>query len=344
MGEIMLTPALATIVKLLWVSLLAFGVDASELSPKYSPLVNRIEGVVYDPNRMPVEHAYVELLNDVDSVLSRTRTNAVGRFSFLGMPPGRFNIKVLPLGTNLMEQTQEVQIVNATKTSNDTAYIDIYLRYDKRNSREANETSREVIFAQEVPAAAKKLYQEGVSEFGKNPGKGLAKLEEAIHIFPQYFEALNWLGKAYVSLRDYEKAYPYLLKAIDVNSHSYSTYYSLGFAFYQLKQYPAALEAARATTVLVPDSIDAQLLFGTLLRITGKYLDAERALLKANALAKTLNAEAHWQLSLLYNRLDRTQDTISELEIYLKLEPDNPEKAKIQAMITKLKASANKKK
>jgi tetratricopeptide (TPR) repeat protein len=331
---------------LILVSLLSFSAlfssspNAFSMSPAF---INRIDGIVYDPRRNPVENVYVELLNDVDSVISRTKTNAVGRFSFVGMPPGRFIVRVLPLGTNFAQQTQEVQLISTGRTRKDSAYIDIYLRYDKRGAAETNETSREVVFVQEVPAAAKKLYQEGVSDFGKDPEKGLAKLEEALRIFPEYFDALNWLGKTYIAQKNYEKAYPYLMKAVDVNSRSYSTYYSLGFAFYQLKQYPAALAAARATTVLAPDSMDAQLLYGTLLRITGNYDDAEKALVKANALGKKMNGEVHWQLALLYNRLNRNQETVNELETYLKLVPGTPDKGKIQEMILKLKASANKK-
>lgn len=338
----MFTPTFALPIKLLCLSFLAWMANTPDALTTNSVAVNRIEGVVYDPNRMPVEKVFVELLNDVESVIGRTRTNAVGRFSFLGMPPGRFIIKVLPLGTNMMEQTQEVQIANATRTSNDTAYIDIYLRYEKRSGGE-NEVTREVLFVQDVPDAAKKLYQEGVSELAKNPEKGMAKLEEALHIFPQYFDALNWMGRAYISQKNYEKAYPYLLRAIDVNNRNYSTYYSLGFAFYQLKQYPAALEAARATTLLAADSADAQLLYGTLLRIQGEYSDAEKILLKSNTLAKGTNGEVHWQLALLYNRLNRTQDTIDQLQVYLKLVPDTPDKAKIQEMIAKLKASTARK-
>src|SRR6185503_8000651 len=134
----------------------------------------------------------------------------------------------------------------------------------------------------------------------------------------------------------------HLLRAVDSNPRSSSSYYSLAYAFYQMKQYPAALEAARATILLLPTSANAQLLYGTILRITGSFTEAEKTLLQANTLAKKSNAETHWQLALLYNRLNRTQDTIDELETFLKLVPDSPDKKKIRDMIAKLKSSANK--
>src|SRR6476660_1174221 len=85
-------------------------------------LLNRIEGQVYDPNHRPVQNLYVELLNDVDSVIQRTKTNASGRFTFSGVPPGRLKVRVLTFGTNLMEQTQEVEILQ-TRNNNDVDYL-----------------------------------------------------------------------------------------------------------------------------------------------------------------------------------------------------------------------------
>src|SRR6185295_19136616 len=164
-----------------------------------------------------------------------------------------------------------------------------------------------VVFVQDIPVAARTSYLKGVAEVARDEEKGLAEIEEALKIFPNYFDALHWLGKEYIARKQYEKGYPYLLRAIDINPRSSSTYYSLGYAFYQLKQYPAALEAAKATALLVPASVDAQLLYGTILRITGSYAEAEKTLLQANSLAKKMNGEVHWQLSLLYNRLNRNQ-------------------------------------
>jgi tetratricopeptide (TPR) repeat protein len=194
-----------------------------------------------------------------------------------------------------MEQTQEV-IVTQTRNNNDRNYVDITLRYQKRNRSPEPDVTTGVIFVQDVPAAAKTAYLLGVDDFAKQPEKGLEEVEAALKIFPDYFDALDWLGKEYISRKQYEKGYPYLLKAIDVNPRSASSFYSLGYAFYQMKQYPAALEAAKATTTLVPGSIDSQLLYGTVLRITGSYTEAETVLLKANSLAKKMNAQVHWQL------------------------------------------------
>lgn len=313
----------------------------SNIFSKSLRLVNRIEGQVFNPEHLPVQNMYVELVNEVDSVIAQTKTNSSGRFTFTGMPGGRYLIKVLPLGTKFKEQTVEVYVQNPTIGASDFVYTDVYLTYDKRQDS-STETSPEAIFVQEIPPAAKKLYEDGAGDLRKNRQEGFIKIEQALEIFPTYFDALSLLGEKYVALNNYEKAYPYLIKAIDVNPRSSISFFRLGFAFFQIKQYAAALEAAKAATILVPDSIDALLLYGTTLRVNEKYEDAEKVLRKADSLAKGKNAEVHWQLALIYNRLNRNQDAIAELETFLKIEPKSPDKNKILDLIAKLKTAGNK--
>jgi Carboxypeptidase regulatory-like domain/Tetratricopeptide repeat len=325
----------------LWI-LIAVFYTTSAFAANSIFFANRIEGRVYNPQRIPVENVYVELRNEVESPIAQTKTDASGRFTFVGMPGGRYTVKVLPLRTNFMEQTQEVYITSTRPNSSDTAYVDIYLTYDKRSRESTTQKSPQVIFVQEIPPAAKKLYEAGVDDLSKKQDKGFAELEEALKISPDYFDALSLLGKEYVLRKNYEKAYPYLLKAIDINPRSYSSFFRLGYAFYQLKQYTAALKAANAAVILAPDSADAQQLCGTILRINENFAEAEKTLLKANSLSQGKNSETHFQLALLYNRLNRNPAAINELEIYLKLEPESPDKIKIQRLIAKLKAAETK--
>src|SRR6266545_4719078 len=143
-------------------SLFVLFVNPLDVSPKSSNFVNRIEGQVYDPNHRPVENVYVELLNEVDSVIQRTKTNASGRFSFIGVPPGRLVVRVVTFGTNFMEQTQEVVIVQ-TRNNNDVDYVDITLRYETRSRGPQSDLPPGVIFVQDIPPAARTSYLKGVA-------------------------------------------------------------------------------------------------------------------------------------------------------------------------------------
>ena len=69
-----------------------------------------VSGFVFDPQRRPVAQVPVELINDVNGVIQRMRTDGSGRFLFRGVSQGRFQVRVLPLGTNYEEQTQEIEI------------------------------------------------------------------------------------------------------------------------------------------------------------------------------------------------------------------------------------------
>lgn len=304
--------------------------------PKSSALINKIEGTVYDEHRNPVYNAYVELYNSVNSLNGHTRTTTQGRFSFMGIGPGNYVIRVRPYGTNLMEESKEIEINNQASRS-DLVIVEFRLRIDKRITNLVPEAPSEAIFVQDISDNAKKLYQTGISKLDNKNIQGLKDLEAAIDISPDYFDARSRLGREYVSRKEFEKGYPHLLRAIDVNQRCVTCYYSLSYAFYQLKQYPAAVKAGLAAAVLDQSSVDIHLLLGTVLRLNGDDKTAEKALLKAKNLSKKPNSEIHWQLSLLYNKMKRNQDAANELETFLKIVPDAPNKEKIQELIAKLR-------
>lgn len=309
--------------------------------PSPAAFINRIEGQVYGPDRRPVENARVELLNEVESSVASSKTDSSGRFTFVGMVSGRYNVHVMAFATNYAEQTQEVIITNARPLGSDIAFVQFYLTIDQRARPTVRDTATDLLFVQEIPPEAKKLFQDGADDLKslRTPG-GLARIENALKVFPNYFDALNLIAKHYVIQKEYTMAYPYLLRAIDVNSRNFSCYFRLAFSFYQMRQYPAALEASRAAVVLSPGSADAMSLYGTLLRIQGKYPESEKALLKANSLFEGKNADTHMQLAYLYNRLNNNGKAVDELRLYLKLNPAASDKAAVEELINKLQHSS----
>jgi len=307
---------------------------------------NSINGHVYDARtRALVPDLYVELQDQLGITLSRGKTDSAGRFFFGGLRSGEFNVKVITFGTNYLETIQSVRLISfptgSGRLSSDVAYVDVYLRLDPRRVNTGSGGAATVIFAQEVPEEARKLYKKGAGELDDKKDEGLESLKKAVEIFPTYYDALDRLGSEYVLRKQYEEAAKYLVRAIDVNRRSYSSYYALGVASYNLKNLPAAIEALSAATTINPQSVNAQIFYGMVLRIDGSYEKAEKALLHAKNLAKAAPvAEIHWQLALLYEKTARYKQAADELESYLKVEPKAANAEQIKKLIESLRAKA----
>lgn len=320
----------------------AFEANAGTVRPRAESgaLINSISGTVWDPNGSPVPDLYVELMNDLFSSLARQRTTSTGQFNFVGVSSGSFKVKVITTGTNFMEQTQDVQVINLTQGSSDAVYVDFRLRYDPRRFTIGSDGAAENIFVQEgIPDEAQKLYKRGIALLDRKDESGLAELESAIRLFPNYFDANYRLGREYVDRKEFQKALDYLIRAIDVNQRSFDSYYALGFSCFQLGKIEAATVAARAATVLRPTSVNALLLYGTVLRLGGDYAQAEKTLAQAKKNAKDPVAQIHWQLALVLNKLNRNKEAADELEVFLKLQPNAPDRKQIEETIAKLRGS-----
>ena len=293
---------------------------------------------MWSPDRRPVRDLYVELQNENYFAIARARTDAAGRFAFRGFSSGRYFIKVLTIGTNYVEHTESVEVGNFGRSGSESVYLEINLRLDKRKVDSGVGEITDVVFVQEVPDEARKLYKKGLKNLQDKNDLGFNELEAALKILPTYFDALNVIGREYVARREFQKSLPYLIKAIEVNQRSFSSFYALAYACYQLNHKMEALEAARGATLLQPASLSAQLLYGTLLRLDRSYEKAEEKLLEAKKLSKEKPvSEVHWQLALLYNKLGRSGEAADELESYLRIQPDARDKKEIQALITKLR-------
>lgn len=291
---------------------------------------NSITGYVYDDRRNPLPDLQVELLNDVDSVIQRTRTNNSGLYGFRRLTTGAFQIRVQTYGTTYVGQTQRV-VLEQTR-----AFEQVDFALTKRSTTSATAVGR-VIFVQEVPEDAKKHFERGSELLEKQHKEAIASLEKAVEIFPEYFEALQLLGNEYVKQQEYERAIPLLTKAAEVNRQAHQSLYSLSVAQYNLKQIPEAVESMRRAIALNQKSATANLWLGMLLRQTGKLDEAETYLKDADKLAGSKSPDTHWQLALLYNQLKRPNEAANHLEAFLKIQPDSRDKEMIEKLIKRLR-------
>lgn len=299
---------------------------------------NTITGHVFDPQRKPVGQIHVELMDEVYRVIQRTRTDGSGRFLFVGLSAGRFIIRVLPLGTNLEEQSQEIEIINFVRPGSQTsenAQKDFYLRV-RRDSNNPSVTG--TIFAQEVPDEARKKYEKAVVDLDdKKTEEGIVGLQAALKIFPDYYSALERLGRVYIINQKYIEAKEAFSKAVAINDRGFFSWYGLSFANYALKSSNEAVEAAEKAVALNGNSVDALLLLGISQRQAQRFESSEKTLKQAVKISNKTSQKTpdiHWNLALLYaHNLKRYKDAADQLELYLKAAPAVPNAENIRKLI-----------
>ena len=313
------------------------GAPAEATKSTFSPAtqVTSISGFVFDDRRNPIADIQVELLNDADSVLQRTKTDGSGLYAFRRLSAGIFQVRVQPYGTAYISQTKRVQL-ERTRVFEQVDFVLV-------NGSAATSTVGGAVFVQEVPEQAQKEYDRATDLLQKQERRqeGLDTLKKAIEIFPKYYAALELLGTEYVKQKDYEPAIPLLTQAFEINRRAYPSLYMLSVAQYNLKRMPEAVESMRRAITLNQKSMNANLWLGMLLRQTGKLDEAETYLKQADQLAASKSSEAHWQLALLYNQLRKYKDAANELELFLKTQPDARDAEQIKQMIQKLRSKAS---
>lgn len=318
----------------------------------YAPVLgqggNSVSGHVFGSDRRPLADVYVELLDDLNRTINRTRTNASGRYFFYGLSAGRFIVRVMPLSTDYQEQEQDLEINNFARTTStgelrsfghEAAQRDFYLTPRKRALGLAAPAT---VFAQDVPDKAKALYNTALDDLGnKKTKEAYESLKAAIEIFPKYFLALETLGVEYVKAGHFPAAQVLLTIAVDVNPRAYKSWYGLARSLAAQKKNEEALAAAEKALEINRNSSESLFLSGALLRQAKNYTEAEKRLKKADELSGGTIPDVHWELALLYaNGMKRYKDAARELKLYLKAVPDRKDAETVKKLIAEFESKA----
>lgn len=297
---------------------------------------NVISGFVFDESRRPVSQIYVELQNEFYTIIGRQRTVGSGMFNFNNLPGGQYYVKVQTAGTNYQEQIKEVVLSNIPGARIASEHLDIYLKI-KKSRAESSSAPSGVVFAQEVPAEAKKLYEEGLADLAEKKEEGLTKIKRSIEVFPDYFAALDRLGVEYLTRGYYEPAFVLFTKALTINARSPSSAFGVGVAAFRLGQTAKALDHFLEAIKLDKGSVDAHLWAGIAYHQKGDFSAALKSLLEADKLSNSKSSEVHWQLARVYKDLKKFTQAAKELEEFLRLRPDVQDADAIKNVIASLR-------
>ena len=227
--------------------------------------LSSIEGGVYDPSGNGLSDVHVELLNEYGQTSQRVRTDGSGRYRFDGLPDGRYSVRAMPFQLNFQDKTVPVMVLTQNIRGGEgrgTFQVDLYL-LPKRVAFADAELG--VIFAQEIPTEAKKAFTAAIKDLeSKRTEQGISGLNEAIRLFPDYFEAVHRMGTELYQSKRFRESVPYFFKAAEINKKSVTALFYLGSSLHYMgKEYnKAAITSLTQAYILAPSSMQVLLGLG----------------------------------------------------------------------------------
>ncbi len=311
---------------------------------------NTVAGFIYDTARNPLPDIDVELLDEYYRQLpnGRRKTDSAGRYQFDGLNDGNYTVRVFAFRYDLEDQSQYVEIksISARPGEAGSSYnpVDFYLQPRKGGLRELELS---VIFAQDVPKDAEKVYKKAIDDLSKKKAdEGFAGLQESIRLFPNYYKAIYRLGMELFSRKQYLDAALSFIKAAEINPKNALLFYYAGYALHSGGEIynKSALTALNQALTLAPGSAPVLLQLGKVERALGKFVEAEKHLLRAKKLSPTTVPEIHKELAQLYaNDLKKYKEAADELEQYVKASKlSDADEAKTKQLIANLRLKAQK--
>ncbi len=317
-----------------WLSVILF---LTAVSYGQSSSGHTIIGKVRSKNGQPVPNLLVELQTGTGIPINQSATNNEGDFSFSGLKGGSFILVVNePTHQPFSERLEMVKTADGSFSASpgEVFRTDIVLIPKEKTIGRTG-----TVFYQEIPPTALAVYQTGVKLIAERKNEaGLAALQEAIKLFPRYFDAHLAIAVEMLRLHRYSEAIAELEQARNINPRDSRLYHTFGLVLFEQKNYAMAAQVFEASLQLNPTNADGHLLKGAALIEIGKFAEAEKALQQAYQIGGGKAAMAHLHLARIYEKRGERHRAADELAAYLKDKPNAENAASIRQAIEKLRA------
>jgi Tfp pilus assembly protein PilF len=310
-----------------------------------------IRGKVRNSAGVNLPRVTVSLETGTGAMINQTVTNNEGDFVFSGLSENSYTLTVsAPDYGPANERVEFVRSVGANDPG-EVRTVEIVL-LSNANSRTAR---REVSFVQNVPREASDKFALGMQSLkDRQAQEAVTYLEQAIAIFPDYFDARFALANELILESKLTAAIVHLDQARRINPKDDRTYQAFGIILMRQQKYAVAARIFAEASQLNPREINYLVLQGTALidqaaRIDPKkspaaadernyaFSEAESVLNKAYNLSGKKLASVHLQMARLYEKKGDPARAASELEQYLRQSPNDQKAEQIREAITKLR-------
>jgi tetratricopeptide (TPR) repeat protein len=280
-----------------------------------------LRGTVVNSDSTPVNDAMVEIRNmQSGSVLARAYTSGAGEFQVTNILPGQYLITVV----DGMRTTQQ----QITFSGFDP---DVKISVKSQDAQATGKGATVSVANLRIPEKAKKAVESAQKALSKNKLEEAAvQLQRALSISPQYPEALSLSAVVYLAKGDFKTAMENANRSVEIDPSSSLSYTILGASYNAGGKFLEAVESLRKALKIDPNFWQSHYEMAKSFYGQGRTASALVEIDSAGRGAPRDFAEIHLVRGAILMQLHRTADAANEWQQFLKLDPKNPEAAKVE--------------
>ncbi len=261
----------------------------------------------------------------------QTITDDSGTFHFENLQPGRYFI-VAAQGTDEVRQSIGVDNIGSE--------VVLQLSNSATNkSQSPGRVNSVSVQALRVPQKAQNNYKKAVEAINKHDlTKAGDYANKALSDYHCYADALTLQAVVDLQTHSFNDAVKHAQKAVQCDVNQGQAYFVMGSAYNNLGRPQDALRVLNEGVRFQPDAWQPYFEIGSALIAMERYGDAVPQLRKSESLAKSEFAPIHSRLATALLKLHDYQAAVSELQMYLKEYPANPDVAKVRDLLAQLQA------
>ena len=306
-------------------------IAASALGQTSTPTANVAVRVTEVGREQPIEQAKVELTRFPEGVLQMAFTDGTGRLEFSNLFPQPYILRISKPGYRTTEVSVDVRRGETAKSVN--AQL-------QREQGDVSALTAGMVSARDlyIPKPALTAAQKGIQALNekKDAQQAVRFFQEAVRLFPEYYEAYFMLGSAQMQLKAYDEAQQAFEKAIELNPQFVRPYYPLAVLLTSRKRHEDA-----ERLLLRAIEMDGQNWEGPF-ELARSYANRqlwEKALHYGEMAHSRPNpaTKVHLLMADLYSNTGQTDNAIMELEKFIRLDPNSSFLPKAKAALEQLR-------
>jgi tetratricopeptide (TPR) repeat protein len=299
-----------------------------------------IRGRVVDTVGAPLDQAVVELRASTGAVLRQIRSTAGGSFDFTDVASGEYDLIVTHAG-------YKPAFAHIERRQDNGATVEITLQ-----SSLVPPPKAAVVFAQDVPPAARSAFSKGIAQLRKgNREAGMTLLQQAVNEYSDFFQAHLTIAAELYAEGHLNEALEPLERARLINDGHADVYQLFGLIMAAQKRLGVAEYGFREAIRRDPMSEAARYHLGRVLveaafrsqdrnQRDAQFAEGEkhlRASIELGELGGRYAAKAHLELARVLEYRGQRDAAAKELELYLKAEPKAKDATSIRALVGELR-------